>query len=179
MRISAKKYKPLFQTVNILHLNSKVGDHSNFAGFKGINRLLGRKSNHRKALCYNCLNRCTKDMLETHLLSCEEFQPQKVKMPKELNDSIKPTLKFKNNQHSLKKGYVVYADFECALKKINREESHSCEINFDYGELKSFTNFTHRHVPSGYSYIIIDKYGKVFQSNTYRGKDCKPVSYLA
>jgi len=64
------------------------------------------------------------------------------------------------------------SDFECVLKKINREESYSCEINFDYGDLNSFTNFTHRHVPSGYSYIIIDKYGKVFRSNTYRGKGC-------
>ena len=62
----------------------------------------------------------------------------------------------------MKVPYVVYADFECVLEKID-----GCEPAPD----ASFTVKTKRHVPCGFSYIAVRSDGKLFGPFNHRGRD--------
>ena len=58
--------------------------------------------------------------------------------------------------------YVVYADFECVLRKIN-----TCEPD----NKQSFTLKTEKHEPCGYSYLVVRSDGQTFGPFTYKGDD--------
>ena len=60
----------------------------------------------------------------------------------------------------MKAPYVIYADFECVLEKIA-----GCEPSQD----ASFTVKTERHVPCGFSYVVVRSDGKLFGPFNYRG----------
>jgi len=62
----------------------------------------------------------------------------------------------------MKSPYVVYADFECVLKKI-----HGCEPS----PQASFTVKTEKHEPCGFAYIIVRSDGVLYGSFNYRGED--------
>ena len=62
----------------------------------------------------------------------------------------------------MKAPYVVYADFECVLKKITR-----CEPD----NKQSFTEKTEKHEPCGFSYMIARSDRQTFGPHTYRGED--------
>ena len=79
-------------------------------------------------------------------------------MPKEGENKMA----FKNFYKQMKAPYVVYADFECVLRKIN-----TCEPD----NKKSFTIKTEKHEPCGFSYVIVRSDGQTFGPYTYRGED--------
>ena len=62
----------------------------------------------------------------------------------------------------MKSPYVVYADFECILRKMN-----TCEPD----NKRSFTVKTERHEPCGFSYVIARSDGQTFGPYTYKGED--------
>ena len=62
----------------------------------------------------------------------------------------------------MKAPYVVYADFECLVKKIS-----TCEPN----NKQSFTMKTEKHEPCGFSYTVVRSDGTAFRPATYRGED--------
>ena len=64
--------------------------------------------------------------------------------------------------HQMKVPYVVYADFECILKKM-----HGCEPSPE----ASFTVKTEKHVPCRFSYIIVRSDEKIYGPFNYRGED--------
>ena len=69
---------------------------------------------------------------------------------------------FKNYYKQIKAPYVVYADFECVLRKINR-----CELD----NKQSFTLKTKKHEPCGFSYFVVRSDGQTFGPYNYRGED--------
>jgi len=79
-------------------------------------------------------------------------------MPKEEENEMA----FKNHHKQMKSPYVVYADFECLLKKM-----HSCEPSPE----KSFTVKAEKHEPCGFAYIIVRSDGAIYGPSNYRGED--------
>ena len=71
-------------------------------------------------------------------------------------------MSFTNYHKQMKVPYVVYADFECVLEKIE-----GCEPAPD----ASFTLKTERNVPCGFSYIAVRSDGKLFGPFNHRGRD--------
>ena len=69
---------------------------------------------------------------------------------------------FKNHYKQMKAPYVVYADFECIVKKI-----HTCEPD----NKRSFTVETEKHEPCGFSYFIVRSDGQTQGPIIYRGED--------
>ena len=73
-------------------------------------------------------------------------------------------LKSEPGKKSLKNAFVIYADLECLLLKIN-----TC----DNDPNKSYTIAKAIHKPSGYSLVTCCSFDKSENEQTYyRGKDC-------
>ena len=73
-------------------------------------------------------------------------------------------IKYNQGEKSIKLPFVIYADLECLLEKMNSsynnsEESSTTEIN--------------KHTPSGYSLFTHYSFDKTeYKLDYYRGKDC-------
>ena len=82
-------------------------------------------------------------------------------------DENNKILKYNPGEKSLKHPFIIYADLECLLEKID-----TCHNN----PKKSHTEKKARHKPSGYSlvtYCLFDK--KKTSWSYYRGKDCMEI----
>ena len=85
---------------------------------KNISGLLrGITSNHNSDFyCLNCFHSYTTEKkLGKHERICESHNFCHLKMP----DKDNKTLKFVSGEKSLKVVFIIYADLECLLKKIN------------------------------------------------------------
>ena len=105
-----------------------------FALFRGIT------SKHDGDLyCLNCFQSYTaENKLKKHKKVCENHDYCYVEMPEEYNK----TLKYNEGEKSMKSPFIIYADLECLLEKMN-----TCHNNPE----KSSTNKINKHTPSGYS----------------------------
>ena len=73
-------------------------------------------------------------------------------------------LKSKPGKKSLKHGFIIYADLECLLLKMN-----PCNNNPN----KSYATAKALHKPSGYSLLTLCSFDKSENKQTYyRGRDC-------
>ena len=84
-------------------------------------------------------------------------RPTKIDMPEE-GENI---LAFQNYKKQMKVPYVIYADFEALVKKIQ-----GCERDPDK---KSYTEKTEWHEACGYSYIVVKSDGEVKQGQKFTG----------
>ena len=117
------------------------GENWHYLVVKSLPGLLkGLTSRHDKDFyCLNCL--CaytTRNKLEEHKKICENNKCCHVEMPNEKNTIIK----YNQGEKSIKSPFIIYADLECLLEKMdtsynNPNESSITEIN--------------KHTPSGYS----------------------------
>ena len=81
-------------------------------------------------------------------------------MPDEDNN----ILKYVSGKKSIKVTFIIYADLECLLQKIN-----SCSNNPDM----SYIEKKAKHKPSGYSLLMCCSFDKTKHEQKYdRGKDC-------
>lgn len=141
--------------VNLLLITR--GEKRHFCLIKNMSRLLGDRTKHRTRTwyCNYCLHGFVRqDLLDSHLPYCSINAPQKVVVPEEKDK----WLKFKNHAKGLKVPFVIYADFECVLQP-------HCETT-------TCTEKYQKHVPSGFSYIVVssvDKYTK--PAVVYRGEN--------
>ena len=125
---------------------------------KSISGLLRRiTSNHNgNFYCLNCFHSyTTAKKLRKHERICNvhNFCHLKDKM-----------LKYIPGEKSLRVPFIVYADLECLLRKIN-----TCSNNPD----KSYTEKKVMHKPSGYSLATCCSFDKLKNKNKYyRGKNC-------
>ena len=130
---------------------------------KSISRLLrGITSNHDGDFyCLNCFHSYTTEKkLKKHQKICKDHDFCHVKMPNE-NNKI---LKYNPGEKSLKVPFIIYADLECLLQKID-----TCQNNPE----KSYTEKKAKHKPSGYSLVTCCSFDKSkTEWNYYRGKDC-------
>nr|XP_015922599.2 uncharacterized protein LOC107451117 [Parasteatoda tepidariorum] len=143
--------------INLLLISKDETQH--FCLIKSMSRLLSSLVAHRSSTfyCDFCLHRFySRNALDDHITYCKEHKMQKITMPSD-EDRI---LKFKSVHMMHKIPYVIYADFECILEQ-------------NTSNLGSHTEVNSRHVPCGYSYVIIDIEGKcVKPPNTMFNKIC-------
>ena len=86
-----------------------------------------------------------------------------VKMPDENNNF----LEYVPGKKSLRVPFIIFADLECLLKKID-----TCSNNYD----KSYTEKKARHEPSGYSLVPCCSFDKSKNEFKYcRGEDCMKI----
>ena len=84
-------------------------------------------------------------------------------MPDEDNN----ILEYVPGKNSLRVPFIIYADLECLLKKID-----TCSNNYD----KSYTEKKAMHKPSGASLITCCSFDKSKnEQKYYRGKDCMKI----
>ena len=115
--------------------------------------------------CLNCLHSFqTKNKLESHRRVCENKDFCNVIMPSEDTE----ILKFNQYQKSDKAPFIIYADLECIIKKIdgcknNPENSSSAKVS--------------KHIPSGFSISTISSFRSIENKHDiYRGKYCMKKS---
>ena len=73
-------------------------------------------------------------------------------------------LKYNPGEKSLKVPFIIYADLECLLEKVD-----TCSNNPE----KSYTEKKAKHKPSGYSLVTCCSFDKSKTKHKYyRGKDC-------
>ena len=111
--------------------------------------------------CLNCFHSYrTKNKLDAHKKVCENHEYCHIEMPNKDNNKIK----YNQGDKSIKLPFIIYADLECLLEKIdtcynNPEESSTTKIN--------------RHTPSGYSIFTHCSFDKSKNKlNYHRGEDC-------
>ena len=97
------------------------------------------RQNHGDFYCLNFFHAyTTKNKLETHKTVCENHDYCCVEM---LNEDNK-ILKYNHGEKSMRIPFIIYADLECLLEKMN-----TCHNNPE----KSPTIKINKHTPSGYS----------------------------
>ncbi|KAL9989123.1 hypothetical protein ACROYT_G003634, partial [Oculina patagonica] len=126
------------------------------------------KSHNKKHFCMMCLTGFTRaDLLENHEKYCNGVngRPTRIEMPEE----GKNTLSFKNYQKQMKAPFVIYADFEALLRKMQgckRETPEDRQKRKDKGEelkdlkQKSYTEKTEQHEACGFAYTVVRSDGK-------------------
>ena len=84
-----------------------------------------------------------------------------------VSDEDNKVLKYVSGEESLKVSFIIYADLECLLKKIN-----TCQNNPD----KSYNKKKATHRPSGYSLVTCCSFDKSENEQKYhRRKDCMKI----
>ena len=154
--------KNSFEThINLLLISD--GTRRHFCLIKNMSRLLGDRTKHNGLhyYCTYCMHGFTKEkLLKDHQENCSRNTPQKIKLP----DESEKWLKFKNHAIGLKVPFVIYADFECFLEPCS--------------ESTDKTEKYQKHVPSGYSFIVVcsdNKYTK--PAVVYRGDNVMDEFY--
>ena len=119
--------------------------------FSGL--LTGITSNHKEDYyCLNCFHSYrTKNKLESHKKICE-------------NRNYCNVIKHNQGEKSIKSPFIIYADLEYLLEKIN-----TCYNNPE----KSSTTEINKHAPSGCSLFTHCSFDETKNElDYYRGKDC-------
>ena len=163
IEIAYKSKHNLTREKQIILLMISNGENWHYLVVKSLSELLtGITSNHKEDFyCLNCFQLYrTKNKLEAHKKICENRDYCRVEMPTKDNNVIK----YNHGEKSIKLPFVVYADLECLLEKMNTcynnpEESSTAKIN--------------KHTPSGYSIFTHCSFDKSKSKlNYYRGEDC-------
>ena len=102
---------------------------------------------YKTFVCPYCLHRYTRqDLLDKHKPYCQTHTPQRIEMPSE----TEKILKFKHFPKKFPVGFVIYADFECILEKVNPTVDKT-------------TTVVEKHIPCGYCYKIVSTNEKYTQ----------------
>ena len=163
IEIAYKSKYNLVRDNQIILLMINNGENWHYLAVKNLSRLLrGITSNHDADFyCLNCFHSYrTENKLNAHKKICENHGYCNIEMPSNGNNLIK----YNQGEKSLKLPFIIYADLECLLEKIN-----TCCNNPD---LSSTTKINH-HVPSGYSIYTHCSFDKSQNKlSYYRREDC-------
>ena len=140
------------ETPRINLVITKQGENTHYSLVKRLTALLYDQNRHNesKHFCERCLQGYkTRDLLEKHKPECKRLlkSPTRMEMPKQGENKMA----FKNYYKQMKAPYVVYADFECVLKKIATCEPHN---------KNSFTIKTEKHEPCSFSHCVVRSDGQ-------------------
>ena len=148
--------------VNLLMITDGTNNW-HYLAVKSISGLLRRvTSNHNGDFYYlNCFHPYTTEKkLRKHERICNDHDFCHLKMPDEDNK----ILKYIPGEKSLRVPFIIYADLECLLQKIN-----TCSNNPD----KSYTERKASHRPSGNALVTCCSFDKSKnECKYYRGEDC-------
>ena len=157
-RISNQPYD--VKRINTLLLEQDEKSH--YVLIKNLSRLLNSKNDKQMFYCERCLIGFTRDdLLQSHLVECRGINEQavRIQMPTENNKSIK----FINHKKQLKAPWVIYADFESIIKKIEGPL-----LSTD----KSFTHKSSIQEACGFCLRVVRSDGFSPGLVFYRGPDC-------
>lgn len=92
---------------------------------KNLSRLVCNqlaKTQHKKFICDRCLQyfRCNEKLIQ-HTRDCGEINGCKVILPSKRGNNH--LLKFKNHKNKERSPFIIYADFECLLKRVEQPEN--------------------------------------------------------
>ena len=119
------------------------GKRQHYLAVKKLSALLTgiTSNNHCNFYCLNCLHSYrTKEKFKKREKVCNNHDYCYVKMPSE----YEKILKYNPGEKSLKVLFVIHADLECLLEKIE---------SYQNDPKKSSTEKKAKHKPSGYSWI--------------------------
>ena len=119
-------------------------------------------SNHKEDIyCLNCFQSyTTKNKLKKHKKVCENHDYCYVEMSEKDNK----ILKYNYGEKSMKVPFIIYADLESLLEKMN-----TCHNNPE----KSSTTKINKHTPSGYSLFTHCSFDTTKNKlDYYRDKNC-------
>ena len=135
--------------------NGKIEEKTHYTLVKNKSALIASQINnhgHKRHFCLNCFNSFnTPETLETHKEYCYENESVKTLMP-----PPGTYLRFKNFLHSEKAPFVIYADFECKIIRMD---------NCDPDPNKSYTKKYQKHEPVSFCYYI-----KSFNESVYESR---------
>ena len=123
-----------------------------------------QRNNIKTSEDFYCLNYFqlynTKNKLKKHKKVCENHDYCHLEMPEEYNK----ILKYNKRQKSTRVPFIITADLECLLEKMN-----TCQNNPE----KSSTTKINKHTPSGYSLLAHCSFDSTKNKlDHYRGKNC-------
>ena len=135
--------------------NGKIEEKTHYTLVKNKSALIASQINnhgHKRHFCLNCFNSFNSpETLETHKEYCYENESVKTLMP-----PPGTYLRFKNFLHSEKAPFVIYADFECKIIRMD---------NYDPDPNKSYTKKYQKHEPVSFCYYI-----KSFNESVYESR---------
>ena len=163
IEITYKSKYNLVRDNQIILLMISNGENWHYLAVKSLSRLLRSiTSNHDgDYYCLNCFHSYrTENKLNAHKKVCDNHEYCNIEMPNKDNNLIK----YNQGDKSLKLPFIIYANLECLLKKID-----TCQNNPDL----SSTTKINQHIPSGYSIYTSYSFDKSNNKlSYYRGKDC-------
>ncbi|XP_065178129.1 uncharacterized protein LOC135808825 [Sycon ciliatum] len=144
-------------------------DQNHYCWIKDFSRLCYDQSKHkaRKFFCTRCLQpHNTEKSLSNHQEYCDNVTGLSAHMvlPEPDEDGNQPTLKFINHHKMLQCPYVIYADTEALIKKIDGVKSQQ-------------TSRDSQHVPCGFGYVVVRSDGVMTSQCFYRGVDAMDVFF--
>ena len=161
--IAYKSKYNLIRDNQIILLMISNGENWHYLAVRSLSRLLrGISSNHDgDYYCLKCFHSYrTENKLNVHKKICENHDYCYIEMPSPSNNIIK----YNSGEKSLELPFIIYADLECLLKKID-----TCYNNSDL----STTTKINQHIPSGYSIYTNCSFDKANNKLIYyRGEDC-------
>ena len=119
-------------------------------------------NNNGDFYCLNCFQSCiTENKLKKQKKVCEDHDYYEVEMPE--NDN--KILKYNNGEKPMKVPFIIYADLESLLEKMNTCHNNNPE--------KSSTTKISKYTPSGYSLFTHSSFDTTKNKlDYYRGKNC-------
>ena len=170
MPYNSKKIKHAYKSKYNLNRENQVillmitdGEKWHYLAVKSLPALFREiTSSHKEDFyCLNCFSSySTKEKLKKHKKVCENHDYCYVEMPEEDNK----ILKYNHGEKSVTATFVIYADLEFLLEKMN-----TCHNNPE----KSSTTKINKHTPSGYSLFTHCSFDTTKNKlHYYRGKNC-------
>jgi len=148
------------KNVDLLLIYDDTGK-SHYVWIKNFSRLMGSVYNaHRKMFyCRRCLSRfLTEDKLKEHQNLCLKVEAQTITLPKKGE-----VYEFNNWQKMQKVPFVIYADFEAILPKVQGAKPNPNN---------SYTEKTEKHKTSGFCFKTVCIHEQFNRPEVlYRGKD--------
>ena len=141
------------------------GEKQHYCYVKRISALLfdQTKYQHAKHFCVMCLTGFTRaDILENHKKYCNGVngRPTRIEMPEEGKNKVK----CQNTHKQVKVPFIIYADFEALVKKMDRCERPE-------GTKVSYTEKTEQYEACGFPYIVVRSDGVASEPVIYRGEN--------
>ena len=166
IHISKEKFE---DQMNLLLITKDEKKH--YVLIKDFNAFMYNQSKHKekKHFCMFCLQ-CfsSESVLFKHAHNCLTINgSQAINMPKQ-GDNI---LKFNNFHKQLPVPFIIYADFEAIMKKVQGfKQSEEMEKDKDK---RSYTEAYQTHEDCGYGYKVVCCYKKKYSKpiQTYRGEN--------
>ena len=155
-----RKQPNCIKRINILLIQDEEKSH--YVWIKNLNKLINSKNNKQMFYCECCLIGFSRDdLLQSHFIDCQGIDEQAVRI--QMPTSNNRIIKFVNHKNQLKAPWVIYADFESVLKKI--------EGPFKSTD-KSFTHKSSIHEACGFCLRVVRSDGFSPGLVFYRGPDC-------